>query len=163
MTNTGTVAFHEAGHAVLYWVVMHRPPKLVTIVPTKGALGCVINGVSPLRGINSASTGEAQWMDIRSIMIFIAGSLAVRRAFPRSRYGRLAGSDFEAAFESAWCATDSPVRACALLDALAPATAHLLGIHWHRVERVAARLLRDKALNGAAVLEEIQGAASARG
>ena len=149
-------AYHEAGHAVAVWHLLHKAPRRATIVPTKDSLGHVQHE-NPLRGIRLDIDGSdrAALRAERVIMICLAGPIAQKHAFPRSfRYGHASG-DNDRAVDLALRLCGSGEMATAYLRWLNIKTSGLVECRWPFIERVAERLLREDTLDGPTILETI--------
>jgi ATP-dependent Zn protease len=91
--NRAAIAYHEAGHAIVFFLLTKKPPRELTIVGTKDAQGQVKHS-NLFRGIqlDVDNSDRSRLAAERNIMIALAGEIAQRKAFPRSiRTWQMAG------------------------------------------------------------------------
>ena len=156
--HTELVAYHEAGHAVIAarFGLLHK--KGVTIIPEKNiSSGRVQSRMGRGVGVISyTSSGQAQLLAERHVMMCMAGIEAQRRHNPRSVRSWHFESDRDQAID--WLGTIcdfSSDQFAAYWKLLRLRTRDLVQSEWWRIEAVAARLLVSKALTGDQVREVI--------
>jgi hypothetical protein len=146
-----TVAFHEAGHAVMSWLV-RRAIKSVTIIAGDGYAGqCITTGLRHRLKAGMSHDRRARAFVEREVMLLVAGRWAERHL--RGLVGRynnrfLASRDWGWAKYLAAKVTDSPAEAAAFLDWLFIRAGNVIAKHFALVRIVAEELLEKGTLSG---------------
>lgn len=156
------VAFHEAAHAVVAFV-LGIELKSATIVPAADRARKVRHR-SPLRGIKIEIDGSdhARAWAQPAIMICLAGPIAHGRRRPQSRRESYGRGDVETAFDLAVQVCGSGEIATAILQSLLLETVTLVERHWKDIEAIAAALLEKATLTGSEIADVLQGLVAAR-
>jgi hypothetical protein len=140
-------AYHEAGHAVIAYVLGYRP-QCVTIVPTVDTTGHIIHP-NPLDGIqlNHGSLDEARLRIESLITICFAGPIAQKRYNPRS-WRRTHGQwDYEKIAELGLRVCDSTEQASAFIRWREIVACDMVRANWPRIQLVAGQLLERENLS----------------
>jgi hypothetical protein len=140
-------AYHEAGHAVIAYVLGYRP-QFVTIVPTLDTAGHIIHP-NPLDGCqrNPDSSDEARLRIESLITICFAGPIAQKRYNPRS-WRRAHGQwDYEKVAELGLRVCGSAEQARAFIRWREIAACDMVRAHWPRIQLVAGQLLERENLS----------------
>jgi hypothetical protein len=160
--NETLVAYHEAGHAVIASRFGLLRKKGASIVPENSSSGRVHPRAG--RGVDGyTSSGQAQLLAERHVMMCMAGIEAQRRHNPRSVRPRHFASDRDQAID--WLGTICEFNSdqfAAYWKLLQIRTRDMVHAHWWRIEAVAARLLVSKTLTGDQIREVIQEAVQRR-
>jgi hypothetical protein len=134
-------AYHEAGHAVIAYMLGYRP-QCVTIVPTVDTAGRIIHP-NPLDGfqVNPDSSDEARLRIESLITICFAGPIAQKRYNPRS-WRRVHGQwDYEKIAELGLRVCDSAEQASAFIRWREIVACDMVRANWLRIQLVAGQLL----------------------
>jgi hypothetical protein len=140
-------AYHEAGHAVIAYVLGYRPQS-VTIVPTVDTAGHIIN-TNPLHGfqLEIDSSAEARLRIESLITICFAGPIAQKRYNPRS-WRRAHGQwDYEKIAELGLRVCGSAEQASAFIRWREIVACDMVRAHWPRIQLVAGQLLERENLS----------------
>ena len=145
-----SIAYHEAGHVVVYWHLTGHAPIRVTIEPSIGTLG----RVDRKRLIDNTRLGadisdKARVRAEKKIMIKLAGPVAEKRYSCRSRRNGHASMDWLEAFDIARRLIGNERETIAYVAWLEYRTADVIQQQWQNVKRVAGALLTRKTLSGA--------------
>ncbi len=161
-TREQRVAYHEAGHAVLYFNLKHVPAaRSVTIVPAGDVLGSV-------EGALSASTPEELSILVEKIgdlelhhaidhaLTWLAGPEAERQLTGRYNH-QAARSDYERldGWLRSWCDEDQK-ETDAFARWLRIRCDRLVRVHWGEIKAVAEALLERKTLTGRQIARVIR-------
>jgi hypothetical protein len=142
-------AYHEAGHAVIAYVLGYRP-QCVTIVPTADTAGHIIH-TNPLHGfqLNPDTSDEARLRIESLITICFAGPIAQKRYNPRS-WRRAHGEwDYEKIAELGLRVCGSAEQASAFIRWREIVACDMVRAHWPHIQLVAGRLLERENLSHA--------------
>ena len=140
-------AYHEAGHAVIAYMLGYRPHS-ATIVPTFDTAGHIIHP-NPLDGfqLNPDSSDEARLRIESLITICFAGPIAQKRYNPRS-WRRVHGQwDYEKIAELGLRVCDSAEQASAFIRWREIVACDMVGANWLRIQLVAGQLLERENLS----------------
>jgi hypothetical protein len=151
-----SIAYHEAGHVVAYWVLTGRAPTRATIEKSIGNLGRV--DYKPLIDKNHLDIDKNAKGRLRaeqSIMIKLAGPIAQKRYSARSIRNYHASPDWLGAVDLARRLNNSNRVAMAYVGWLEYKVADLIEHQWKNVNRVAGILLRQKTLRAAELLQSL--------
>lgn len=143
-------AIHEAGHAVVAWAVGSRIHG-ATITPGEDHLGQVRHMPKVKDATLHGDVDRAQIRLGHQIKIAYAGALAVKRAYPHSRWRAGADNDFHNAAGDVLRVYEDAPRQIAWTRLLTLDTEALLERNWHAVEAVADVLVKRKTMSGAEV------------
>lgn len=153
-------AYHEAGHAVMAFLLGHRITS-VTIKPGVTAEGESYSGMvysRPRGRIDFDVSTPAMRIKVENmIMVTLAGDVAQRRFNPRSSRNWHASADRSAAADMAFSQTSSGEQATAFLAWLHIRTRDVIHGRWNVVERVAAALMDRETLSATDLREVIFG------
>jgi hypothetical protein len=140
-------AYHEAGHAVIAYVLGYRPQS-VTIVPTVHTAGHIIH-TNPLHGFQLDIDGsdEARLRLESLITICFAGPIAQKRYNPRSWRRAHGRWDYEKIAELALQVCGSDEQALAFTRWREIVASDMVRAHWPRIQLVAGRLLEHESLS----------------
>ena len=140
-------AYHEAGHAVIAYMLGYRPQS-VTIVPTVDWAGHIVHA-NPLYGFQHDIDGsdEAR-LRVESFMtICFAGPIAQKLYNPRS-WRRAHGQwDYDKIAELSLRVCGSPEQAAAFIRWREITARDMVRAHWLRVQLVAGQLLQRQRLS----------------
>ncbi len=153
------VAYHEAGHAVAYWV-LHRPLLHVTIIPDNDCLGHVKGGPIPVFG-SQGFPGSWDALVRDRAVIALAGPVAERLLKKEPYYTekdvmeQLTSDDLEVlemACEHSAAVTTLQDEVCEIdishvLDDLLAEAIGIIRYQWGAVDAVAKELLTKKTLS----------------
>jgi ATP-dependent Zn protease len=146
-----SIAYHEAGHAVLHLLAGHEIES-ATIAGDDDAKGRVVCDVSGLEVLRYEDDDVRQVPFERQIMACMAGVIAQRQFAPQSATAD--DSEFDHSVAHEWFDALEVPRG-EIRDAywhlLELRTGALVKEHWGRVERIAAALLEHETLTGAQV------------
>jgi hypothetical protein len=148
-------AIHEAGHAFVAWrldVRLHR----VTVKPDGDYLGSVRHGRTHNADEWYGADDRAQGRIAREVRIAYAGALAVKRAFPGSRWRVGAEGDFGRAADIISHFYEVERAQYLWSSLLMLETEALLNWAWFAVEALAAALVARQTLTGREAREVIQ-------
>ena len=149
-----SIAYHEAGHVVVYWHLTGRAPIRVTIEPSMGALGRVDHKrLIDKKHLSPDIGDEARVRAEKKIMIKLAGPFAQQRYSSRSRRNDHASMDWLEAFDIARRLIDNERETIAYIAWLEYRTTDVIEQQWKDVKRVAGALLRQDTLSGAELLK----------
>ena len=138
-------AFHEAGHAVVTWY-LGLSVRRASIVATEQHLGMVERYTTRLeRRAEYERSPEVTARAESLIQISLAGPLAQRKAFPRSKWKLSGGSDFPKAAGLFGYISEQDDKAASLYwQLLLRRTEILVEFLWPEIDAVADELLRSK-------------------
>ncbi len=155
-----STAYHEAGHAVVAFLLRRRIIRKVTIVPEGDTLGHICRSVD--KGFNPEwDTGlEAERKLKKEIMICFAGDVAESILRKRAPRVEKSSSDTGSVVDLALYLLGDPVEVGLYLSWIVYHTKNLLRrpAHWAAVEAVALSLLEKKELNQKEVYRTIKDA-----
>jgi hypothetical protein len=140
-------AYHEAGHAVIAYLLGYRPQS-VTIVPTADTAGHIIHA-NPLHGFQLDIDGsdEARLRVENVVTICFAGLIAQKRYNPRS-WRRAHGQwDYEKIAELGLRVCGSGEQATAFIRWREIVACDMVKAHWPRIQLVAGQLLERENLS----------------
>jgi hypothetical protein len=155
MTNRSrkSIAYHEAGHVVVYWHLTGHAPIRVTIEPSFGVLGRVDHkSLNDKMHLSPDIDDEARVRAEKTIMIKLAGYIAQNRSSGRtirSWRNYYASIDWLEALDAARWLIGSARAAMPYVGWLEYRTTDVIEHHWQDVKCVAGALLRQKTLSGA--------------
>ncbi|HUZ32343.1 MAG TPA: hypothetical protein VMV19_09630 [Xanthobacteraceae bacterium] len=139
-------AYHEAGHAVVAYVLGYRPQS-VTIVPTIDAAGHIVQA-DPLYGLQHDIDGshEVRLRVESFITICFAGPITQKRYNPRS-WRRAHGQwDYDKIAELGLRVCGSDQQAAAFIRWREIVACDMVRAHWLRIQLVAGQLLERERL-----------------
>lgn len=141
-----TVAYHEAGHAVMA-VALGINLSKVTIIPENDSAGHCKHEKITVGDYADNSPRACKRIEI-SAMISLAGTLAQRIHNPRSVRHYRAMSDYKQACNAAMTLNGSARQETAWLKWIEIKTEDVLRLRWRAVEALSQELMQRKALNG---------------
>ena len=145
-----SIAYHEAGHIIVYWGLTGRAPTRATIEPSIGHLGRVERkSLIDKTHLDSDVSDKTRVRAEKCIMIKLAGPLAQKRYSARSIRNYHASPDWLEAADFALRLYGSERIAMSHIGWLEYRTADLIEHQWQDVKRVADALLRQKTLSKA--------------
>jgi len=143
-------AIHEAGHVVAAWRLGCRLHQ-ATIKPDAHYVGRVSHARALRRSTWGSNDDRAQLRIGREIKIAYAGALAVKRAFPGSRWRLGADNDYKEAADLVLHVYMDPRMQWHWCKLMELETEALLNKNWFAVKRLAKELLRRRTMNGAEI------------
>ena len=154
-----SVAYHEAGHAVVRQYQGLRRPRYVTIIPDEYNFGHVSGSAFP-SGFNpdiQRFNGRTQLLLEREIRVLYAGSLAERKFNPHGYRHFYAAGDYRKIADYVYWLAEEQKIVDVYLELLKMQTDSILDLDnvWSCIEAVAAALLEKKKLKGKEVWEII--------
>lgn len=145
-----SIAYHEAGHIIVYWVLTGRAPTRATIEPSIGHLGHVErNSLIDKTHLDSDVSDKTRVRAEKCIMIKLAGPLAQKRYSASSVRNYHASHDWLEAADFALRLYGGERTAMSHIGWLEYRTADLIKHQWRDVKRVAGALLKQKTLSKA--------------
>ena len=148
-------AIHEAGHVVVAHAVGARVHR-VTIKPGRDYLGRVRHGKLFSEAEYYAADDLAQVKFARHVKIALAGGLAEKRAFPRSRWRDGTGPDFHVVADLVVLMYHNDKARYHWLQLLTIETETLLERYWSPLELLASELIAVETLSGAQAVHVIR-------
>ena len=149
-TSNKSIAYHEAGHIIVYWVLTGRAPTRATIESSIGHLGYVKRkSLLYKTHLDSDITDKTRVSAEKCIMIKLAGPLAQKRYSARSIRNYHASPDWLEAADFALRLYGGESTAMSNIGWLEYRTADLIEHQWRDVIRVAGVLLKQRTLSKA--------------
>jgi hypothetical protein len=143
-------AYHEAGHAVIAYLLGYKPQS-VTIVPTLDTAGHLVIHGDPLNGfqLDIDHSDEARLRVESAITICFAGPIAQKRHNPRS-WRKVHGQwDYDTIAELGLRVCGSSEQATAFIRWREIVAREMVQAQWLRIALVAGQLLERKRLSHA--------------
>jgi hypothetical protein len=156
MPKETTVAYHEAGHAVIAWRLHLLRKKGASILREAEDVGRVHTHSGRGERPDVSWNDRAHLRVERSVVLSLAGVEAQRKYSPSSVRGHHWASDRDQAIRMLSCiAEPSGDEFPIYWKLLKIRTKEMVRFHWRQIEAVAARLLISKSLSGDQIREVI--------
>jgi len=143
-------AYHEAGHAVIAYLLGCKPES-VTITPTLDTAGHLVVHADPPHGfqLDTDDSDEARLRAESAITICFAGPIAQKRHNPRS-WRKVHGQwDYDTITDLGLRVCGSGEQATAFIRWREIVAREMVQAHWLRIALVAGQLLKRKRLSHA--------------